>query len=218
MAETTESSDSSAYSLVIRPRGSNLQYAWDGELAEYNDPMWQGGYDLSNVASTIDYFINVRHAAQVRHGIPILACLRRMLREDFRYSMMTSTRAEYSPLPRTRDRVIHNIGSPRESCLEINLIGPSGSLSSLPDARELSQAYFGTNDVRDVIAVFEAVSGRAPAINRLEERPMSYEYRPSTHIMLGINHNFHNRFTISHAYKDSNDRRARRVIVTPTNL
>lgn len=196
-------------SMIIRPRGSDLQYAWDADLTR---SALQKDHNPEHLASTIDYFVSMKHVAAARHGNGTLAQLRNAFRGDFKPNwMMTGTRAQYNP-EGTQDVLIHNWRTvAREIRLGVNLTGADGWLADLPDAAQLTTAYFGTDDVRDVVAVIEAVSGKKPYVWRLNEKPKQTQERP---VVLGLGGG--GRFDVDAYYGvvGSSSRPARVVAVT----
>ncbi len=165
--------------IIIRPRGSGVEQTWNTDLTP---SARQKDHDVDALASTVDYFVAMKHVAKAREGNGALARLNRAFKSDFQNNwMMTGTHATYNPQGQ-QDSLTHNWRSPRESRLEVNLAGPDGWLNELADAPQLTKAYFGTEDVRDVVAVINAVSGKNPYMWRLK-KPLTSVERP---VVLGL--------------------------------
>lgn len=177
-----------SYKLApIRARGAStpfvVEFERDGALytASWNRRLLSNGanklqtdWDTSKIASSMTYFDSLANADE--------ALLRRFRKDFADFYMMTSTRTFAKPEGSVD--VVHNWNTPNANRLENALeVGPDGWLDKLADAEKITQTYFGTKDVDNVVKVIEKVSGQKPYHWRINNPPREVTGRP---VLLGL--------------------------------
>jgi hypothetical protein len=195
-AKPAVSNRSAPLTVEFERDGALYVALWDRKLLDGGESRLQGLWDTSIIGSTRDYFDSMAAADQA---------LKRRFRRDFKdYFMMTSTRTTWHP-DGLAD-VVHNWRSPNEARIEGTFtVGPDGLLDQLDDAEAITQSYFGTKDVDNVVRVIRKVSGQKPYFGRFNSAPNQIVSRP-----VGLGLGGSDRFGIS---ADLINRPARGVVV-----